>query len=233
MLARVVVPGPTRHSRLVEHAVDHVACDRRLGRAIRLAAVRALPPCRRPGSTGHAGPAAQPRGDGSRAQRLLVHVHDLGLGGLAAGRLGAQSSASRPALPRVDGEDGGMHLHARRDADHRHPAAHGAEHVHRRPVAAREEQAPHSGAGERLRRRPRVGRRSSRLADLPITSGSMPALRASSSPISARPRRAARSLRPRVQARGAPSAARPGETGSAPRAIASPTRAGSSDPLRA
>ena len=93
-----------------------------------------------------------------------------------------QSSASRPALPGLTAKTAeciftpaGMPSTGTR-------AAHGAEHVHRRPVAAREEQeltraAASAAAAARVSAAVVAPRRP------PITTGSMPAPRASSSPI--------------------------------------------------
>ena len=64
---------------------------------------------------------------------------------------------------RADGEDGGMHLHAAGNAEHRHGVADRIQNVARRPVAAGEENERHPARPQLLRGGARIrGRRGGR-----------------------------------------------------------------------
>ncbi len=151
------MPGPTKQEPLVEQAVDDVSGDRLLGGAVarRRAGLAAL---EQPRLDGHAEIAVEPRRDRPRAQGVLVDVHHLGLDRRADAALGDEQRQPAGGA-RVDGEDGRVHLHPGRDAEHRHPVAHGLEHVDGRSVAAREEQEVDPVVHHGRRGRPRVRRR--------------------------------------------------------------------------
>ena len=81
----------------------------------------------------------QTRRHGSGAKRILVDVHHFGLDGSPV-RAVNEAGGHLAGRPRVDREDGGVHLHTGGNPEDGHAAADGGEDVYRRAVASREEE---------------------------------------------------------------------------------------------
>ena len=203
MIARVVVPGPTRQRRPSSTRSIDVAGDRRLRRSDRESAVRALPPCRRPGSTGtRAQPCSRGEMDPARSASSSMSMTSASVVSRRPPR--TQSSASRPALPGLTAKTAeciftpaGMPSTGTRP-----PTAASTSTAVPSPPAKSRRSIPASASAAAAARvsAPVVAPRRP-----PITSGSMPALAGLVLAHQARPRREARSLRRPVRARGAPS----------------------------